>query len=246
MHHTWGFGVLDRQPQPFKQDPLIEVLVRVFRVDISSTSICRILYGGSTDAVRVPLSVDFDYILDLVKSRPFQRSKNQRESTKRWIEHKLSIDSEGEDWVLDTRGLIRKANLTFAAKFCLILVRHLLYQTTTYIILTWDRAVLVAALVDRLEINFARLLPFVIHERSFKTSTTCPFACIIFQLYKDAGVPIWHCDVLCTLTRTVDVGVIKDEANVAEQQSGSRVYLKLLSEYLLEAVELAQGDDHVS
>ena len=30
---------------------------------------------------------------------------------------RLSIDDEGADWVLDPRGLIKKVNLTFAAKF---------------------------------------------------------------------------------------------------------------------------------
>ena len=39
-------------------------------------------------------------------------------------------------------------------------------------ILTWDRAVMVAVLVVNLEINFAKLLISVVHERDFKTSTT--------------------------------------------------------------------------
>lgn len=35
----------------------------------------------------------------------------------RWIAQQLSIDGEGADWVLDQTGLIKKDNLTFAAKF---------------------------------------------------------------------------------------------------------------------------------
>ena len=70
-------------------------------------------------------------------------------------------------------------------------------------ILTWDRVVLVATLVDGLEINFAKLLIMVIHERDFKASTTYPFACLIFHLCGDAGVPIWHCDTLSSGMRSM-------------------------------------------
>ena len=54
-------SVLDKRSKPVKQDLLTEVLVRGYRVDISSTSICRFMYGRSTDAVRVPLTPEFDY-----------------------------------------------------------------------------------------------------------------------------------------------------------------------------------------
>ena len=77
----------------------------------------------------------------------FQWRRELRESTKRWIAQLLSIDIEGADWVLDTQGLIKKANLTFVAKFFWLLVHKCLSPTTAYNILTWDRAVLVAALV---------------------------------------------------------------------------------------------------
>ena len=42
-------------------------------------------------------------------------------------------------------------------------------------ILTWDRAILVATTVAGQEIDFAKLLLAVIHERAFKTSNTYPF-----------------------------------------------------------------------
>ena len=115
--------------------------------------------------------------------------------------------------MLDPRGLIKKANLTFAAKFFLLLVRHRLSPTTANYILTWDRVVFVAALVAGLEIDVAELLISIIHERDFKSYTTYLFSCKIFQLCRDVGVPIWHGDVLRTPTRTVDIGLISDEAN---------------------------------
>lgn len=44
----------------------------------------------------------------------------------------------------------------------------------------------VAALVKGLEIDIEKLLITVIHERTLKTSTTYPLACLIFHLLKDA------------------------------------------------------------
>ena len=56
------------------------------------------------------------------------RDRDLRESTKRWIAQQISIDGEGEDWVMDPRGLIKKANVTFAAKFIWVFVLHRLSQ----------------------------------------------------------------------------------------------------------------------
>ena len=51
------------------------------------------------------------------------------------------------------------------------------------------------------------------HKRAFKVTTTYPFPCMIFSLYRSAGVPIWHVDQLKTPLGTVDIGLIRDEAN---------------------------------
>ena len=82
--------------------------------------------------------------------------------------------------MLDPRGIIKKENLTFVVKFFWLLVRHCISPTNVDNVLTWDRAVLVEALVVGLEIDYPRVLITVIHERAFKTSTTYPFACLIF------------------------------------------------------------------
>ena len=95
-------------------------------------------------------------------------------------------DGERADWVIDPRGLIKKATLTFAAKFFWLLARHMLSPTQEDNVVTWDVEALVAALEVGLEIDFARVLILVIHERDFKTSTTYPFAYLTFQL---AGMP---------------------------------------------------------
>lgn len=63
---------------------------------------------------------------------------------------------------------------------------------------------LVTAMVAGFEIDYARVLITVIHERTFRTSTTYAFACLILQLCREAGVPIWHCDTLRNLTGIVE------------------------------------------
>ena len=77
--------------------------------------------------------------------------------------------------MLDTRGLMKKDNLSFAARLLWLLVRHRLSPTTTDNILTLDRAVFVAILVAGLEIDVEKLLISFIHERAFKIFTTYPF-----------------------------------------------------------------------
>lgn len=65
--------------------------------------------------------------------------------------------------MLDTKGLIKKVNLTFTAKFISLLVPYCLSPMVVDNIHTWDRAVLVATLVARLEVDFAMLLISFIH-----------------------------------------------------------------------------------
>uniref|UniRef100_M1DAM0 Integrase core domain containing protein n=1 Tax=Solanum tuberosum TaxID=4113 RepID=M1DAM0_SOLTU len=123
--------------------------------------------------------------------------------------------SQTVEWDATPQLGIRKATLNFAAKFFWLLVHNRVSPTKTDNQLTWDRAVMVAILVAGVEIDFACMLLAEIHERPFKTSTTYPFLCLIFQLCRDSGVPIWHCDRLIHPTRALDIGLIRDEENVA-------------------------------
>ena len=77
------------------------------------------------------------------------------------------------------------------AKFFWLLVRNRVSPTKADNQVTWDRAVMVAALVAGVEIDYARMLLAEIHEKDFRTSTTYPFPCLIFHLCRDSGVPIW-------------------------------------------------------
>ena len=143
-----------------------------------------------------------------------------RETTKRWMALHLSVDGEGADCVTEPKGAIKKANLTFTANFLWLIVRYCLPPTAAENIVTWDRAVLMAAMIAGFEVDFAWLLQAVMHERAFKVTTTYPFPCMIFSLYRSAGVPIWHVDQLKTPQVTIDVGLIRDEANELAQRRG--------------------------
>ena len=84
----------------------------------------------------------------------------------------MSVDREGADWVTEPKKAIKKANLTFTAKFLWLIVRHYLSPTSADNIVTWDRVVLMTAVIARFEVDFSWLLQVVMHERDFKVTTT--------------------------------------------------------------------------
>ena len=137
---------------------------------------------------------------------------------------------------LSRKGAIKKANLTFVARFLWLLICHCLSPTAADNIVTWDRAVLKAAMIARFQVDFAWLLQAVMHERAFKVTTTYPFPCMIFAICRTAGVPIWHIDQLKTPQGTVDVGLIRDEANELAPRRGPRPGLPPLTDDLANTV----------
>ena len=70
------------------------------------------------------------------------------------------------------------------------------FPTAADKIVTWDRAVRMAVMIAGFEVDFAWLLHVVMHERALKVTSTYPFPCMIFSLYRSVGVPIWHIDQL--------------------------------------------------
>ena len=66
----------------------------------------------------------------------------------------LSVDGEGADWVTEPKGEIKKANLTFTAKFLSLIVHMCLSPTPANNIVTWYRAVLIAAMITGFEVDF--------------------------------------------------------------------------------------------
>ena len=92
------------------------------------------------------------------------------------------------------------------------------------------------AMIAGFEVDFAWLLQAVMHERALKVTTTYPFSCMIFTLCKSAGVPIWHVDQLKTPQGTVDVGLIRDEANELAPCRGPCLELPPLTDDLANTV----------
>ena len=80
-------------------------------------TIHKFLYGEGVDATRTPLTAEFDYRWQIVKDVQFLREPSLRKTTKRWMALHLSVDGEGADWVTESKGAIKKANLTFTVKF---------------------------------------------------------------------------------------------------------------------------------
>ena len=63
---------------------------------------------------------------------------------------------------------------------------------------------------------------------------------MMFALYRSAGVPIWHVDQLKTPHDTVDVGLIRDEANELAPHRGPCPQLPPLADDLVDTVAQAR------
>ena len=63
---------------------------------------------------------------------------------------------------------------------------------------------------------------------------------MIIYLCRSAGVPIWHIDQLKTPLRTVDIGLIRDEANELAPRRGPRQELPPLGNNLANTVAEAR------
>ena len=78
------------------------------------------------------------------------------------------------------------------------------------------------------------------HERAFKVTTTYPFPCMIFSLCTSVGVLVWHIDQLKTPLGTVDIGLIRDEANEFAPRRGPSPELPSLGDNLAGKVAQAR------
>uniref|UniRef100_M1DAY4 Integrase core domain containing protein n=1 Tax=Solanum tuberosum TaxID=4113 RepID=M1DAY4_SOLTU len=184
-------GSISRKSKPLAQDPLTSTMVRGCPVDLSQATISRFLYGPTTSHTWSLNTAEFDYRWDIVRSGAFQRNAEQREAVILWLAKYIAADGERAKWVGTPWLGIRKATLNFAAKFFWLLVRNRVSPTKADNQLTWDRAVIVAALVAGVEIDFARMLLEDIHERAFKTSTTYPFSMFDFPIVQG----LWSADL---------------------------------------------------
>ena len=97
-----------------------------------------------------------------------------------------------------------------------------------------------AVMIGGFEVDFSWLLQEVMHERDFTVTTTYPFSFMIFSLCRSAGVPIWYVDQLKTPLDTVDIFLIRDEANELAPHRGPRPELHPLGDNLADRVAQAR------
>ena len=113
-------------------------------------------------------------------------------------------------------------------------------------IVTWDHAVLMAEMIARFEVDFSLILQAVMHERTFKVTTTYPFKCMIFSLCRSACVPIWHTDHIKNLLGTLDIGLTREEANKLAPRIGPRQKFPSLGDNLADTVAQAPTATHAT
>ncbi|KAG5615085.1 hypothetical protein H5410_014909 [Solanum commersonii] len=165
-------GSISKRSKPMDQDPLTSTVVWGCPVDISHATISRFLYGLTTGHSWSLNTAEFEYIWDIVRSGAFQRNAKQLEAVILWLAKYIATDGERTEWIAAPQLGIQKATLNFVAKFFWVLVRNRVSPTKADNQLTWDIAIMVAALVEGVAIDFAHMLLVEIHERAFKTSTT--------------------------------------------------------------------------
>ena len=120
----------------------------------------------------------------------------------------------------------------------MVILCHRLSPTAADNIVTWNRAILMAAMIAGFEVDLALLLQAVMHDRAFKVTNT--YMCMMFSLSRSAGVPIWHIDQLKTPWGTVDIGLIRDKANELDLRRGPRPEFPPLGENLADTVAHAR------
>uniref|UniRef100_M1D9B9 Integrase core domain containing protein n=1 Tax=Solanum tuberosum TaxID=4113 RepID=M1D9B9_SOLTU len=238
---TTAQNSISKWAMPVAQPPLQSTLMWGFQVDISEATICRFIYGP---AHTLPINtIEYDYKICIVQSGSIQRDADQRETLLRWMERYIAEDGECTEWVQNPTLSIRKVTLSFAVKFFCLLVRNRHSPTQADNVVTWDRAVMKVAIMAGLEIDFAHILIAEIHKRAFKNTTTLPFPCLIFHLCREASVPIWHCDRLLEVTKTLDIDLIRDDANPVSPWMELKVDVPHLDVDLTADVEQIQADD---
>ncbi|KAG5579551.1 hypothetical protein H5410_050178 [Solanum commersonii] len=204
-------GSISKRSMPLAQGPLSSTLVLGCPVDISPATIRRFLYGPIAGHSWSLNTAEFDYRWDNVRSGAFRRNAEQGEAIILWLARYIVADGERVEWVAAPRLGIRKATLNFVAKFFWLLVRNRVSPTKVDNQITWDKAVMVVALVPGVEIDFDRIL--------------------------------LHCDRLVHPTGALDIGLIRDKANVAAPCREPQVEVPPLGTDLADTVGQAQGND---
>lgn len=96
----------------------------------------------------------------------------------RWIANYISLLSDETLWI-EGRGIIKKVLLNFTALFWLLVIRYRLFLTASNNVLIWKGAAPIASFMVGCDIDFAAILRYEIHDRSFREVINMPFPCLI-------------------------------------------------------------------
>ncbi|WMV25868.1 hypothetical protein MTR67_019253, partial [Solanum verrucosum] len=135
---------ISKRAKLLAQPPLQATLVQIFFVDISETTIRQFIYGPDHT---LPINTAaYEYMMGMVQSGAFQRDTEKIASLLRWMTRHIAVEGECIEWVHNMTLPIRKAILSFTVKFFWTIVRTRLSPTQVDNVVTWDRAVMLAAL----------------------------------------------------------------------------------------------------
>lgn len=117
-------------------------------------------------------------------------SMHKRERVEMAIWIIIYISTLGDDKAgIEGQGMIKKVALSFAIKFCWLLVQYILCQTTAKNILNQDRASLTVNMMTGYDINFAAIIWHELHKIAFGETMTLPFPCLVQRLYDKDSMP---------------------------------------------------------
>ncbi|KAG5615217.1 hypothetical protein H5410_015041 [Solanum commersonii] len=188
-------GSISKRSKPLPQDPLTSTLVRGCSVDISPSTIRRFLYGPTADHSWSLNTSEFDYRWDIVlESLPSEELRRRERDTLVGQIHCCEMAASRE-WVVAHAFGHPEGDINFVAKFLQFLVRSGVDQSDN------QRSTLPASLLAR-------------YERHWGPPLLTPFHALFFGCAGTLECDR-HCDRLVHPTGALDIGLIRDEANVA-------------------------------
>lgn len=181
-----------------QQDLLERVTVRGVSVDISAEAINRYYMGNAY----VP-----------VDSAAYAEKHFDRENQRPWLAPIIARSTPV--WLTLTSAPIFKRDLKLQAKFWWSMLICRIWPTKSDNALTIDRAVVLAAIMEKMHIDIGRLLAVDMKDRALQTATSLPFPCLITALCNQAGVPaLPREDNYIQAKQVVDITKMRDEMSL--------------------------------
>lgn len=126
----------------------------------------------------------------------------------------IATANEYVPWVVSSSSQIMKGRLNFATKSWLTLVRHRLGPTIGDNTFSPNKATLIVGILEENDIDIAKIITCEIQDRVMSTGTSLAFLCLMTKICLDNRVPIIpEVDNFTVDHRTIDLGLIRDQAN---------------------------------